>query len=133
MPTLNLPKLPPIQEFEASPILRALIQAHKHLAELKGVAKSIPNEGILISTLSLQEAQSSSEIENVITTQDALHKEVLQTSISDPVAKKVDSEKRLEQYLKITKRVKLCLSHHPPNAYRNICQTLSISSTLNSL
>ena len=84
-----LEKLPPAQELETAPVLRALIDAHRHLAELKGVAKTIPNEGILISTLSLQEAQSSSEIENIITTQDALYKEELQTSISDPVAKEV--------------------------------------------
>jgi hypothetical protein len=35
-----------------------LITAHRHLAELKGAAKTIPDEGILISILSLQEAQS---------------------------------------------------------------------------
>lgn len=84
-----LAKLPPTQELETARVLRALVDAHRHLAELKGVAKTIPNEGILISTLSLQEAQSSSEIENIITTQDALYKEELQTSISDPIAKEV--------------------------------------------
>ncbi|WP_240945866.1 Fic family protein [Pseudomaricurvus alkylphenolicus] len=84
-----LAKLPPSQELETPRVLRALVNAHRHLAELKGVAKAIPNEGILISTLSLQEAQSSSEIENIITTQDALYKEELQTAISDPVAKEV--------------------------------------------
>ena len=84
-----LAKLPPTQELETARVLRALVDAHRHLAELKGVAKTIPNEGILISTLSLQEAQSSSEIENIITTQDALYKEELQTSISDPLAKEV--------------------------------------------
>ncbi len=89
MAHLALDKLPPAQELETAPVLRALVKAHKHLAELKGVAKTIPNEGILISTLSLQEAQSSSAIENIITTQDALYKEELQTSISDPIAKEV--------------------------------------------
>src|SRR5690606_30938757 len=49
----------------------------------------IPNEGILISTLSLQEAQSSSEIENIITTQDALYKQELRPNVSDPIAKEV--------------------------------------------
>lgn len=89
MASTKLSKLPPPQELETSAILRALVGAHRHLAELKGVAKTIPNEGILISTLSLQEAQSSSEIENIITTQDALYKQELQTSVSDPVAKEV--------------------------------------------
>ncbi len=90
MNSLTLNKLPPTsQELETPAVLRALVNAHRHLAELKGVAKTIPNEGILISTLSLQEAQSSSEIENIITTQDALYKQELQTSVSDLVAKEV--------------------------------------------
>ncbi len=89
MTNTKLNKLPPHQELETPAVLRALVEAHRHLAELKGVAKTIPNEGILISTLSLQEAQSSSEIENIITTQDALYKQELQSSISDPVAKEV--------------------------------------------
>lgn len=57
---------------ESPAILRALAVAHRHLAELKGRAASIPNQGILIDTLSLQEAQASSEIENIVTTQDEL-------------------------------------------------------------
>lgn len=44
-------------------------------AELKGVAATIPNEGILINTLALQEARDSSAIENIITTQDELFRE----------------------------------------------------------
>ena len=89
MASSKLNKLPPTQELETPAVLRALVGAHRSLAELKGIAKAIPNEGILISTLSLQEAQSSSEIENIITTQDALYKQELQTSVSDPVAKEV--------------------------------------------
>lgn len=89
MTTAKLNKLPPTQELETPKVLRALVTAHRHLAELKGVAKTIPNEDILISTLSLQEAQSSSEIENIITTQDALYKQELQPNISDPAAKEV--------------------------------------------
>ena len=89
MTRTELNKLPPKQELETPAVLKALIAAHRHLAELKGVALTIPNEGILVSTLSLQEAQSSSEIENIITTQDALYKQELQTSVSDPVAKEV--------------------------------------------
>jgi Fic family protein len=57
---------------ESASVLRALTVAHRHLAELKGRAASIPNQGILIDTLALQEAQASSEIENIITTQDEL-------------------------------------------------------------
>ena len=85
----DLTPLPPEGLLETPNVLRELVQAHKHLAELKGVAKTIPNEGILVSTLSLQEAQSSSEIENIITTQDALYKQQLQTDTTDVATKEV--------------------------------------------
>ena len=70
--TYQLPALPPPGELETSAVLRALKDAHRHLAELKGRAASIPNQAILIDTLSLQEAKASSEIENIVTTQDEL-------------------------------------------------------------
>lgn len=84
-----LTPLPPDVELETSAVFRQLVVAHRHLAELKGIAKSIPNEGILITTLGLQEAQKSSEIENIITTQDALYKYRLHSDAVDPVAKEV--------------------------------------------
>jgi len=58
-------------------VLRKLSSAHRYLAELKGMAASIPNESILINTLTLQEAKDSSEIENIITTHDELYKNSL--------------------------------------------------------
>lgn len=45
-----------------------LTGAHKALAELKGVISSIPNENILVETLTLREAKESSAIENIIST-----------------------------------------------------------------
>lgn len=54
-----------------------IASAHRYLAELKGMAATIPNESILISTLTLQEAKDSSEIENIITTHDDLYKSAL--------------------------------------------------------
>lgn len=80
---------PPKEPLESLPVLRALVSAHRHLAELKGVARTIPNERILISTLALQEAQSSSEIENIITTQDALYRYQVQPGSADPASKEV--------------------------------------------
>jgi Fic family protein len=47
----------------AAAVLRKLASASRELAELKGVVSSIPNEGILINTLGLQEAKDSSAIE----------------------------------------------------------------------
>lgn len=69
--TYVIPTLPP-EGLETVPILKALAPAHRYLAELKGAAQSIPNQGILIDTLALQEAKASSEIENIVTTQDEL-------------------------------------------------------------
>lgn len=72
VPTYPIPSLPPDVDLETKNILRALAKAHRYLAELKGRAAAIPNQGILIDTLSLQEAKASSEIENIVTTQDEL-------------------------------------------------------------
>ncbi|PCJ54399.1 MAG: addiction module protein [Planctomycetota bacterium] len=85
----SLTLLPAARELETNSVLRELVRAHRALAELKGVALTLPNEGLLISTLTLQEAQSSSEIENIITTQDKLYKYRIQAAIEDPVSKEV--------------------------------------------
>ena len=71
-PTYAIPDLPPAVELETRAVLRAVADAHRCLAEVKGRAAAIPNQGILIDTLSLQEAKASSEIENIVTTQDEL-------------------------------------------------------------
>ncbi len=57
---------------ESVSLLKQVAGAHRYLAELKGGAKTIPNESILISTLSMQEARDSSAIENIFTTHDQL-------------------------------------------------------------
>lgn len=66
--------LPPKGLEESKAILKKLNSAHRYLAELKGVAATIPNQSILINTLALQEAKDSSAIENIITTHDELYK-----------------------------------------------------------
>jgi Fic family protein len=67
-------KLPVSFDVETKKVLKALPSAHAALAELKGVASTIPNQNILINTLGLQEAKDSSAIENIITTHDDLYK-----------------------------------------------------------
>lgn len=69
-----IPLLPLPMELETKPVLKKLTKAHQALAELKGVSGIIPNQSILIRTLSLQEAKDSSAIENIITTHDELYK-----------------------------------------------------------
>ena len=76
--------------FDTPAILKKLAESSRMLAELKGVAASIPNQGILINTLGLQEAKDSSEIENIVTTHDELFKDdLLPESVNDSVAKEV--------------------------------------------
>jgi Fic family protein len=88
--TYAIPALPPPGLEETPAVLRALAIAHRHLAELKGRAATIPNQGILINTLSLQEAKASSEIENIVTTQDELFQaNAFPENPASPAAKEV--------------------------------------------
>lgn len=77
MTNWGLTKLPLNSDLETTKVLKALPSAHAALAELKGIASTIPNQNILINTLGLQEAKDSSAIENIITTHDDLYKSAL--------------------------------------------------------
>jgi len=72
-----LSELPPNLELETKAVLKQTASAYRYLSELKGISKTIPNQGILINTLPLLEAKDSSAIENIITTHDELYKEGL--------------------------------------------------------
>ena len=88
--TKQLTTLPRPEHLETRAVLKQLVTAHRYLAELKGVAATIPNPEILINALSLQEAKDSSEIENIFTTQDELFKaDVLSDSSRNAAAKEV--------------------------------------------
>ena len=67
-----LPALPPDVELESRAVLKACITARAAVAELKAVGQMIPNQGVLINTIPLLEAQASSEIENIVTTTDQM-------------------------------------------------------------
>lgn len=74
-PFNNLPLLPPDENKVVTiEILKALNKANKALAELKGIAKKLPNQSMLVNTISLREAKASNEIENIFTTDDELYK-----------------------------------------------------------
>ena len=80
----------PAQELLANPhIQRELVSAHRHLAELKGIVRTIPNEKILLLNLTLQEAKSSSAIENIITTQDSMYKHKIQSDLTNIANKEI--------------------------------------------
>ena len=80
-----------LNNIETVAILKNLTLAHRYLGELKGLCKSIPNQNILIDTLAMQEAQDSSEIENIITTQDEIFKHKLLPQKINTAAKEVNN------------------------------------------
>lgn len=90
--TYDIQLLPPVdlERYETRAVLKKATIASRYLAELKGVASSMPNEAILINTLALQEAKHSSEIENIVTTHDELFKaELFSDAVTNPAAKEV--------------------------------------------
>lgn len=89
-PYNSLPLLPPVVDTETAPVLKQCLKASRALGELKGAGGLIPDQAILINAIPLQEAQASSEIENILTTQDALFRAALDESKpADPHTKEV--------------------------------------------
>jgi len=89
-PYNDLPLLPPKAEIETKATLKKAISAGRALAELKGLGETIPNQAILVNSIILQEAKASSEIENIITTHDALFRAFsAKTGQVDPATKEV--------------------------------------------
>jgi len=89
-PYNDLPLLPPRVDLETKTVLKRCVAANKALAELKGAGDLIPNQAMLINAIPLQEARLSSEIENIVTTQDALFQAALdETRVTDLATKEV--------------------------------------------
>lgn len=72
VPYNDLPRLPPKADIETKSILKACIKAQASLVGLRGMADRIPNQGMLINIIPMLEAQTSSEIANIVTTTDRL-------------------------------------------------------------
>ena len=89
MTSQPLPELPLSNDVQTRAVLIQLNKSSRALAELKGEAKTIPNEQILINTLGLQEAKDSSAVENIITTNDELFRAGVDESYANPAAKEV--------------------------------------------
>ena len=71
----QLSYLPYNINLETSNVLKQLAKTSRALAELKGIAKTMPNQNILINAIMINEAKSSSSIENIVTTHDEIYKE----------------------------------------------------------
>ena len=115
-PYNDLPLLPPKAELETKEILTKTIRASRALAQLNGAIRNLPNPSLFLDTLHLQEAKASSEIENIITTNDDLFQAVVaDKKFDNPATKEVISYKeaiwlgfsRLEQRPFIT--TNLCI------------------------
>lgn len=77
VPYNDLPLLPPKVDIETKQILRKTISAGRALAQLKGTLLNLPNPSLFLDTIYLQEAKASSEVENIITTNDELYKSLV--------------------------------------------------------
>jgi Fic family protein len=87
-PYNTLPKLPPPADLETKAVLKRCIAARTAVAELRRAGELIPDQSVLINTIPLLEAKDSSEIENIVTTNDALFREASQAEDGgDPAAK----------------------------------------------
>jgi Fic family protein len=87
-PYNTLAKLPPAVDLETKPVLKRCIAARTAVAELRRAGELIPDQSVLINTIPLLEAKDSSEIENIVTTNDALFREASQAEDGgDPAAK----------------------------------------------
>lgn len=82
-----LPLLPPARELETKAVLKQCVESRSALAELKQAAALIPNQGVLINTIPLLEAQGSSEIENIVTTTDRLFRYAREEAQADPATR----------------------------------------------
>ena len=86
------------RDIETIDLLRHAAQAQGNLGKVNGIARNIPNQNILLSLLPIKEAQSSSEIENIVTTSDDLYKAQVTENNHSPNIKEV------ENYVSIFKR-----------------------------
>ncbi|WP_457594066.1 Fic family protein [Hydrogenimonas sp.] len=107
------PKLPLQKGLETRTILKKALEANRALAELKGTARSIPNQSILINALALQEAKDSSEIENIVTTHDELYRSMVS---QDHISQATKEVKRYREALyrgyRLVKKSNLLLIRH---------------------
>jgi Fic family protein len=86
----GLPPLPPKADLETKAILKRCVAARAELAELRVAGQLLPDQSVLINAIPMLEARASSEIENIVTTNDSLFREASlghDTATSDPAAK----------------------------------------------
>lgn len=99
IPYNSLPLLPPKSNLETTAVLKKVISASRALAKLNGAIINLPNPQLFLDTIHLQEAKASSEIENIITTNDDLYKTIVsEKKFDNPETKEVISYKNALWY-----------------------------------
>ena len=99
IPYNQLPLLPPKSNLETTEILKKTIVASRALANLNGAIVNLPNPQLFLDTIHLQEAKASSEIENIITTNDDLYQSIVaDKKFTDSASKEVISYKNALWY-----------------------------------
>ena len=86
--------LPLNKDIETKRILKQLSRTSRALAELKGIAQTMPNQNILINAIMINEAKTSSRIENIVTTHDDVYKAMVRQNDASPAAKEVVDYRR---------------------------------------
>lgn len=90
IPYNELPALPPSTDIESREVLKKTIDASRSLAKLNGAIRNLPNPQIFLDSIHLQEAKASSEVENIITTNDDLFRQVVaDKNLENPRTKEV--------------------------------------------
>lgn len=85
----KLEMLPLNKDIETKRVLKQLSRTSRSLAELKGIAQTMPNQNILINAIMINEAETSSGIENIVTTYDEIYKSMVKTNDASSAAKEV--------------------------------------------
>ena len=98
-PFNQLPKLPPPEAIIDKDVLIQWGYASRSLAELNKNLHRLPDPSILVNTISLQEAKSSSEIENIFTTDDELYKAISDTSREETASSAIKEVLRYREAL----------------------------------
>lgn len=90
IPYNDLPLLPPTKDLETKNVLRKVITSSRALSQLNGAITNLPNPQLFLDTIHLQEAKASSEIENIITTNDNLYQSIVANKkLKNPATKEV--------------------------------------------
>lgn len=110
----EIQNLPLPFEIESKTVLKKTTSASRALAELKSIAKTIPNEAIIVNTLVLQEAKDSSEVENIITTHDELFRaDIFADMVSSLATKEVQNyAQALKSGFEIVQKTALLTANH---------------------